>query len=98
LLLRELLDGARDAVARIVDDDIEAAEAVVGLPDSRERGLVVGDVKLDGQDGIAVFGGVVFQRGGVARRSGNPVARRECGLGKRTAKAARRACDEPIAI
>ena len=52
----------RDAVARVVDDDIKTPELVVGLSDGRERGVVIGDVELDWQDRVAVFGGEVIER------------------------------------
>ncbi|MGA9859197.1 MAG: hypothetical protein WBQ18_15130, partial [Solirubrobacteraceae bacterium] len=45
LLLGELLNGARNAVARVVDNDIETPEAIVSPPDGCERGVAIGDIE-----------------------------------------------------
>ncbi len=71
---------------------------LVGLAHGRERGVAIGDLELDGQDGVAVLGNEVVERGSVARRGSHTVARREPGPRERTPKAARRARDEPDAI
>ena len=54
------------AVAGVVDDDVEAAEVVVGLLDGGEVGVAVGHVELDRQQRVAVLLPQVVERRGVA--------------------------------
>jgi hypothetical protein len=86
LFLSDLLNGAREAIARVVDNDIETPEPLVGRSDGRERGVAIGDVEGKGQDGVAVLGDEVIERRGVARGGGDAVARREGGLRERAPK------------
>src|SRR5436190_2249170 len=71
---------------------------VVGVAHRPERGVVIGYVKFDRQDRVAVIGGEGVEGGDVARRDGDAVARPERRLRERTTEAARRASDEPGAI
>jgi hypothetical protein len=71
---------------------------VVGLTHARKRGVAIGDVEFDRQDGVAVRGGEVVERRGIARCGGKAVTCRERRLRERTTEAAGRAGDEPDAI
>jgi hypothetical protein len=70
----------------------------VGLRDGGKRRVVIGDVELDGDDGVAVLRDELLERRSVARGGGDAVARGQCGLRERATEAARRASDEPGAI
>ena len=86
---------AEEAVAGVVDDDVEAAEALVRLLDRGvDRRLVV-DVELEGEDVVAVGLDERGERVGVARRRGHPVAALERGLGPDPPEALRCAGYEP---
>ena len=49
----------------------------MGLTHRGERGVTVGDIKLDRQDGVPVLGGEVLKRRRVAGGGSDPVPRRE---------------------
>ncbi len=85
-LLADLLDRAELAVAGIVDDDVEPAEASVRLGDRRIDGALVVDVEPDGGDGVAVFAGEILERAYVACGGCDRVAARERGFDQTAAR------------
>ena len=74
LLLGDLFDRAEEAVAGVVDHDVEPSEGVVRGLNGRERLVAVGDVELQRQNGVAVLVDQVAQRLGVAGGSRDFVA------------------------
>ena len=95
LLLGDLLDGAEQAVAGVVDNDIETAEVVVGVPDGGVHRRLVGHVEGDGEHVVAVGVDEILDRVGVAGGGGHPVTPGQGRLGPDVAEALRRAGDEP---
>jgi hypothetical protein len=95
LVLRQLLDHAEVAVAGVVDDDVEPAEAGRRGLDGGEAGRAVGDVQGEREHGVAVTLGEVVERGQIAGSRGDSVASLQCGLRPFPAEALGRAGDEP---
>jgi hypothetical protein len=77
--LAQLLDEAEVAVAGVVDDDVEPAEALVRLLDGCDVRVAVGDVEGDRQQPVAVGLDEVVEGRGVTGGRGNVVAPLECG-------------------
>jgi hypothetical protein len=94
-LLGQFLDEAELAVAGIVDDDVEAAEVVVGLFDRGEIGGAIVDVEGERQQCVAVFGGEVVEGGHVTGGGGHLVAAFERSDRPFAAEPARGTGDEP---
>ncbi len=77
LLLADLLDRAEQAVAGVVDDDVEAAEVLVRAGDRLESGRTIGDVELECEHVLAIGLDELRERVRVAGRRRDPVAARE---------------------
>ena len=56
VLFAEFLDHAVQGEAGVVDDDVQASEALVGLLDGRGHGGLVRDIQRERQDLVAVGG------------------------------------------
>ena len=95
LLLAHLLDRAEEAVARVVDHDVEPAEVLVCLLDGRVDRRLVGDVERERKHVLAVAVHEIGQAVGVARRGGYLVPAREGGSRPDVPEALRRPGDEP---
>ena len=95
LVLGEFLDETELPVPGVVDHDVQAPEVIVGGLDRGEVGVAVGDVELDGQQRVAVFGGETVECGDVARGGGHLVAAFERRDRPFAAEAARCSRDEP---
>ncbi len=95
LLLADLLDHPELAVAGVVDDDVEPAEVLVRPGDRVERRGPVGDVELQGEDGVAVLLDEVPEAADVAGGGGHPVAALEGCDRPLPAEAAGGSGDEP---
>ena len=93
--LAHLLDEAEVAVAGVVDDDVEPAEAIVRLLHGGEVRVAVGDVEGDRQDRVAVGLDEVVEGGGVAGGRGDVVASLECGDRPLATEPTGRSGDEP---
>ena len=78
-----------EAVAGVVDDDVERPKRSCARGDRGVDRRLVGDVELDRQDVVAVALDQVVERGGVTRGGGDAVAALERGLGPDAAEALR---------
>ncbi len=94
-ILGDLFDEPEVAIARVVDDDVEAAEMIVRLRDRGRRGGPVRDIQLDRQHRVAVLVDQRAQAGGVARGRRHPIAAVQCRNRPLAAEAARCTRDEP---
>ena len=90
----DVLDRGEVGVAGVVDDDVEAAEALAPGGDRGLGGGRVGDVEGEGEDPVGVGGDEVVERLGVAGGGDELVAGVEHGLGDRAAEAAAGAGEE----
>src|SRR5882672_7289099 len=95
LLLAHLLDHAEQAVAGVVHHDVEPAEVIDRLLNDGDDGRPIGDLELQGQDGVAVLGDQVVERRGRTAQGGDTVTALECGLRPFAAEALGRTGDEP---
>ena len=94
LLGRQLLEEAGVEVAGVVDEHVDAAEALERCPHCRLRGREAGDVELDDQQVVGLAERVT-DRLGVAAGRDDRVAGGERGPGDVHAHAAAGAGDEP---
>ena len=83
------------AVAGVVDDDIQAAEMLVGLGDSAERCVPVRDIQRQRQQRVAVLCPQVVKRARVPRRSGDTIPALQRCVRPLSTEAARCTGDEP---
>ena len=90
----DVLDRGEVRVAGVVDDDVDAAEALAAGGDRGLRGGGVGDVEGEGEDLVGVGGDEVVELLGPAGGGDELVAGVEDGLGDRAAEAAARAGEE----
>jgi hypothetical protein len=95
LLVRDLFDGAEEAVAGVVDDDVELAEVLVGTLDGGEHLVAVGDVELEGEHGVAVLFDQIYQCVGVAGGRGDLISAFQGGQYELPAEALGCSSDEP---
>ena len=95
VLLGKVLDRVDVRVARVVDDDVEPAEGLVGRPHGGIGLGAVGDVERERLDTPGVALRELGELLGSTRGCQQLVALGEHGLRERAAKAARAACDEP---
>nr|ANY57991.1 LysR transcriptional regulator [uncultured bacterium] len=92
---REFLDHAEVAVARVVDDDVDAPEVLGRAVDRREDALPVGDVEPQRQHGAGEAFLQVPQLFGVAGGGDDAVTPFQRGLRPQATEAGRRSGDEP---
>jgi hypothetical protein len=90
-----LLDGGAVAMAGVIDQDIDDAEAFLGGPHDVTHPGVVGDIERERQRRIGVPSGEIFDPGRVTSRHHNPLATVQGRGGKRSPQAGRAASDEP---
>ena len=90
-----LLDGGAVAVAGVVDQDVDRAEALLAGPNGLGHLAGVGDVERDGEGGVGVGVGEVLDGAGVAGGEDGVVAGVEHGPGQVAAEAGRAAGDQP---
>jgi hypothetical protein len=94
----DLLDRADGAVAGVVDEHVEAAEAVERRGHRGGDLPAVGHVERHGMDAVGRGGDEVGERPGAPRRGDDAVAAGERGLHELAAEAGVAAGDEPDAI
>ncbi len=97
LAFRHLLHPADEAVAGVVDDDVQTSEARDPPLDRREDGRAVADVEREHPQGIRVFPGEVLENSRPARGRDDLVPGSEGSFGERATQAAAGASDEPDA-
>lgn len=95
LLLGQLLDSAEHAVARVVHDDVETAEVLLGPLHALEDGGLVGHVQLKRKHRAIIGGDQLIKAFGVPGSSGHLVSAGQSGLDEVAAEAAGRPGDEP---
>jgi hypothetical protein len=89
------LDGGAVAVAGVVDQDVDPAEALLSLGDGRGDLRGVGDVERQRERGVGVGVGEVLDLGRVACGDDDIQATVKRCVGQRAAEAGRAAGDEP---
>ena len=82
-------------VAGVVDNDVELAEVLGGLPDGVEVGVAVGNVELNRQEGVAVIPDEIVEVAEVTGGAGDVVTPFESSLRPLAAEALRCTGDEP---
>lgn len=89
------LDGADDVDTRVVDEDVDAAGPLLGLPHGLGAPVTVRDVELKHEALVGVAVRQAGHRSDHRRRRDDPVALLQHMLGKRVTETAGRAADEP---
>jgi transcriptional regulator with XRE-family HTH domain len=95
LIVGGLLDGGAVAVAGVVHEHVDGAEALPGGPHDGAYLGVVGDVQRERERGAGAGPGEILDRGGVARCHHDVLAAVQDGRGKRSPQAGRAAGNEP---
>jgi hypothetical protein len=83
------------AIARVVDDDVQGAEMLMGALHRAERRLAVSHIESQREQRVAVLGSEVVQRRRITRRRGDAIPALQRGLRPLATKAARGTGDEP---
>jgi hypothetical protein len=86
------------AVAGVVDDDVQAAEMLVGVRHRGKGRFAVGDIEGQREQRVAVLGPQVVQCARVTGCRGDAVAAIQGGRRPLATKAARRTGDEPCLV
>jgi hypothetical protein len=89
------LDGRAVAVAGVVDEDVDCAEAFLGCGDRRGDLLVAGDVERNRESLVRTGVGEALDLGDVAGGGDDVVPAVERGLGEGSAESGGAAGDEP---